>query len=193
EETVDAPFTRAGGSAAQVPMMHLGRTLRYAESPGWQAVELPYRGGKLAMWVLVPTGNGAPGELLAPQVLAGVSAGLRKTEVDVAMPRWDFATSIDLAAALDASGMPGRFPLNSADFSGMIDGGSFGQAVHRATITVAEWGTEAAAVTGIAVATSARMPAPVRIVADHPFAFAIVDVANDLPLFIGQVADPNAR
>ncbi|MQA64006.1 MAG: hypothetical protein GEU86_21645 [Actinophytocola sp.] len=61
-------------------------------------------------------------------------------------------------------------------------------AIHRANITVDEDGTEAAAVTGIAVATSAIEP-EVSIRADHPFAFAITHPSG-VPLFVGQVANP---
>ncbi|MFI5255606.1 MAG: serpin family protein, partial [Candidatus Limnocylindrales bacterium] len=47
-------FTRADGTTVQVPMMHGGGELPYAEGAGWQAVELPYVGGSLAMDVIVP-------------------------------------------------------------------------------------------------------------------------------------------
>jgi serpin B len=67
------------------------------------------------------------------------------------------------------------------------------QAVHRANITVDEWGTEAAAVTGLAFPSSLPPPPDVTIRADHPFAFAIVDTNTGTPLFIGHVADPTDR
>ena len=77
-----------------------------------------------------------------------------------------------------------------ADFSGMLRGVWLDQAVHRANITVDEWGTEAAAVTGISIFGSGRPPPDLTIRADHPFAFAIVDTQTATPLFIGHVADP---
>jgi serpin B len=79
-----------------------------------------------------------------------------------------------------------------ADFSGMLPGVWIDQAVHRANITVDEWGSEAAAVTGLGFAVSAPPPPDVTIRADHPFAFAIVDTNTRTPLFIGHVADPTA-
>lgn len=91
----------------------------------------------------------------------------------------------------------GMLPLafsDTANFSGIsavplkID-----QAVHRADITVGERGTEAAAVTGIAMVPVALLPPPdAEVRADHPFAFVIVDEATGAPVFEGVVADPKA-
>jgi serpin B len=107
------------------------------------------------------------------------------------MPRWDFATDLDLIPPLHELGMEVPFDQR-ADFSAMLPGVWIDQAVHRANVTVDEWGTEAAAVTGLAFAESLPPPPDVTIRADHPFAFAIVDTNNGTPLFIGHVADPTA-
>ncbi len=185
-------FTQADGGTGEVAMMHSQDPIRYAEAAGWQAVELPYVGGRLAMWVLVPTGRGAPLDLLAPPALAQVAAGLHTEAVDLALPRWDFGTTLDLTSVLPKLGLTVPFNPGLADFSGMIPGAYITQVVHRANITVDESGTEAAAATGIAFAVSAPPPPRVTVHADHPFAFAIVDSDTQLPLFVGQVADPGA-
>ena len=65
--------------------------------------------------------------------------------------------------------------------------------MHRANITVDEWGTEAAAVTGLSFPTAARMPPQLRMDVNRPFAFAIVHIATGTPLFVGQVTDPSAH
>jgi len=80
-----------------------------------------------------------------------------------------------------------------ADFSGMTDLDLFiEQAMHRANITVDEWGTEAAAVTGLGFEESGPPEPDIVVHADHPFAFVIRHTATGTPLFIGQVADPTA-
>jgi serine protease inhibitor len=146
--TTTQPFRRADGGTVEAPMMRQENDLRFATGEGWQAVELPYAESDLAMWVLVPAGHTMPAELLAPDVLADVATGLALGRVDLALPRWDFATNLDLEPSLQDLGMD--LPFNpSADFSGMIPGVWIDQAVHRANITVDEWGTEAAAATGI--------------------------------------------
>lgn len=183
----NAAFTRADGTAVRTTMMRQVGTFGYASGAGWQAVELRYAKGDLAMWVLLPRAGGSPAGLLAPAVMAEVAAGLRETPVTVAMPRWDFSTTLSLQEPLRKLGLAG------SDYSGISDGAFLGQATHRATITVDEWGTEAAAVTGLAFAIADMGSPETEIRADHPFAFAIVHRPTLTPLFVGQVADPTAE
>jgi serine protease inhibitor len=190
--TKSESFRRAAGEV-RVPMMHHQASLRHAAGPGWQAVELPYAGGELAMWVLVPTGDTAPADLLAPKTLAAVGSGLTAKQVQVALPQWDFATDADLKPLLTKLGMTVPFDPAKADFSGITgqDNMYIAQAVHRANITVDENGTEAAAVTGLGMGVVSMPPPPEATVrADHPFAFAIVHTKTKAPLFLGQVTDP---
>ena len=189
--TSDKPFTLADGTSVSVPTMHQESTLGYAESAGWRAVGLPYAGGDLAMRVLLPTDGTAPADLLTPATLRAVAAGLTDQRITLDLPKWDFGTDVNLVDALGQLGL--RAPFGSgADFRGIAPGLFISQAVHRANITVDEWGTEAAAVTGIAMATSAQVPPRITVQVDHPFAFVVVDTKTRTPLFEGTVADPRA-
>ncbi|MFF5208263.1 serpin family protein [Streptosporangium sp. NPDC000396] len=183
----NAAFTRADGTTVRTTLMRQTGSFSYAVRPGWQAVELPYAKSDLVMWVLLPRAGGSPARLLAPPVMAQVATALKKTPVKIAMPRWDFATNLSLHKPLKKLG------LADSDYSGIAPGVSLGEAVHRATISVDEWGTEAAAVTGLAFPKSAMIPPGTEVRADHPFAFAIVHRPTLTPLFIGQVADPTAK
>jgi serpin B len=165
--------------------MHSVASYRYAAGRGWQAIELPYAHSDLAMWVLVPHGATTPAELLSPKALAAVGSHLRKHEIDLWLPRWDFGTTIPLLPVLGKIGL-----TDLGNFAGISDAGlSVSDAIHRADITVDERGTEAAAVTGIAFEICGGCGPP-TIRADQPFAFAIVDRPTKTPLFIGHVADP---
>jgi serpin B len=178
-----------------VPTMQAQMGVGYAEGDGWTAVELPYgEDGTFAMRIVVPTGSKTPGELLAPEVLSAVASGLESQLVDLAVPRWDFASDIRLREELIRLGVASAFDPDRADLSGMSPVELYiAQAVHRATITVDEFGTEAAAVTAFAAApTSAPIPTA-TLHADRPFAFAVVHVPTGAPLFLGQVADPAAH
>ncbi|MGH3786360.1 MAG: serpin family protein [Pseudonocardiaceae bacterium] len=187
--TTDATFTRADGTKIAVPMMHQKESLRYAGGHGWQAVELPYAASELAMRVIVPQGEGTPADVLSPDTLTEVEAGLRAEQVDMFLPRWDFATDLDLMPALNTLGLTAL-----EDLSGISEVGlGLDQAVHRANITVDEWGTEAAAATGLAFALSMPPPPQFVVRADRPFAFTIVHRPTGAPLFVGHVADPLAR
>ncbi|MFC4530116.1 serpin family protein [Sphaerisporangium dianthi] len=185
-----AVFTRAGGSTVRTDLMRLDAELMYADGPGWQAVELPYAKSDLVMWVLVPRAGGSPAGLLTPESLGRAAAGLRPRGVGLALPPWDFATGLDLAAPLRRLGLGVVF--DRPDFSGIAEGARIGRAVHRANISVDKWGTEAAAATGLAIPTSALADRLVEVRADRPFAFAIVHRPTSAPLFIGHVADPTA-
>ncbi|WP_248962149.1 serpin family protein [Sphaerisporangium perillae] len=190
DDPEDAAFTRADGSTVRTKLMRQRSALRYAFGAGRQAVELPYAKSELAMWVLVPARGGSPAELLTPQTLRQVAGGLTAGSVGLALPAWDFGTDLDLEPPLRKLGLGAVF--DDADFSGIAEGLFIGQAVHRANISVDEWGTEAAAVTGLAFPVSGMLGRDVEVRADHPFAFAIVHSPTSAPLFIGHVADPTA-
>ncbi|GAT68380.1 serine/cysteine proteinase inhibitor [Planomonospora sphaerica] len=181
-----AAFTRADGRVVRTDLMRVEAELPYASGPGWQAVELAYAGSELAMWVVLPDEGGSVGDRLAPEALAELGGRLETTRVGVALPRWDFSTSLDLKEPL------GRLGLRNTGYSGIADGLFLDRAVHTANITVDEWGTEAAAVTGLAFPAAAPPPAEAVFRADRPFAFAIVHRPTLVPLFLGQVADPTA-
>ncbi|MEU7864367.1 serpin family protein [Nonomuraea sp. NPDC049141] len=186
----NAAFTREDGSTVRTKLMRQTGEFRYVSRAGWQAVELPYAKSDLAMWVLLPARGGSPGELMKPGRLAQVAAGLKPTAVTVSLPGWDFATDLDLEEPLRALGLGVLF--DGADFSGIADDLFLGQAVHRANISVDEWGTEAAAVTGLAFPTSGLAGTVTGFRADHAFAFAIMHRSTSTPLFIGHVSDPTA-
>jgi serine protease inhibitor len=186
------PFTRADGTSLMAPTMHGQDTLRYAAGAGWQAVDVPYAGGQLAMRIVLPAPGQAPGRLRAPATMSAVTAALHTDDVALSLPRWDFASDLDLVPALKTLGLTLPF-TPAADFSAISPGLSINQAVHRANITVDEWGTEAAAVTGLTFATAGKAPPKIQMTVDRPFAFAIVHTPTGVPLFMGQVADPSAH
>jgi serpin B len=190
EPTSDATFTIAAGRQITVPTMHQTGSLGYASSDKWQAVAVPYAGGTLTMYVIVPTASTPLADLLAPTTLTQISGGLRPTPLSLALPRWTSTTKLDLVPTLNALGIHAAF-TTAADFSAIAPGLYIKQAIHRATINVDEWGSEAAAVTGLAFPVSSML-APLTVRADHPFAYAIVNPQTGAVVFEGSVADPTA-
>jgi serpin B len=191
--TSDRLFRRADGSTVTAATMADDLSVGYAAGQGWQAIELPYgEDGAYVMRVFLPTGDLSPRDLLAPAIQA--SATFTTQEIDVQLPKWDFAADLPLVEDLKRLGVVSIFDPNTADLSGISSESLYiQQAIHRAMINVDEYGSEAAAVTAAAmVPAMARGSEPVPFHADHPFAFAIAHKATGTPLFYGIVADPTA-
>ena len=190
--TYESEFRRESGGSVRVPFMHQTSNVDYVRRPDWSAVRLPYRGGELSMWVLLPTAGVDPIELLAPAVLAEAAEKAEPLRVDLALPKWDFKQDLPLNAALQAMGMPRAF-TDLAEFPGVsADPLKIDQVMHRADITVDEAGTEAAAATGILMVPVAAVMPQVSFDADRPFAFVVLHDVTGAPLFEGVVGDPSA-
>ena len=54
ERTEEGTFTTSDDDLVRVPMMHMTEVLPYASGDGWQAVELAYTGGDLALLIYQP-------------------------------------------------------------------------------------------------------------------------------------------
>src|SRR5262249_8635257 len=181
----------------RVPMMHQVGTFGHCDGDGFQALELSYEGGDLAMVVVLPKQVGGLGDLersLTPQRLADWMSRLEPRRVDVALPRFKVSSAFRLKDTLSAMGMPLAF-TSKADFSGMAGAGglSLSDVIHRAYVDVNEKGTEAAAATAVIVGRSAAPGGPVvTFRADHPFLFIVRDQRTGCILFLGRVKDPGA-
>jgi serpin B len=206
EATRPAPFFAAGTTRKDVPTMHQRGFLRFAERDGLKALELPYKGGRLSMLVVLPDRvDGLPAleASLGPRTLEPLVGSLAPQAVDVALPVFEVNPpgSLSLGDALVAMGMALAFDRDRADFTGIAsppdprDRLHIGAVFHKAFVRVDEKGTEAAAATAVTMPrASAAPPAkPAVFRADHPFLFFLRDHATGLVLFMGRVADPSAR
>jgi serpin B len=194
EQTRPEPFHLLGGGRAEVPMLHRQARYGYAAGGGWRAVELPYRGGRMVMDVLLPDEGRFDrfrGGLEAAW-LRELLASLNPRELRLALPKFRFDSDLDLRQPLQALGVHSAF-TPAADFSGItrqrlrVD-----QVVQRAHVEVDERGTTAAAATGASmrlVSMVAPKP-PLELRVDRPFLFAVRDRMTGASLFVGQVTDP---
>jgi serine protease inhibitor len=194
--TDQAPFTRADGSGVSVAMMSTGgaTSMGWAEGPGWQAVNLAYAGGSLAMAVVVPdAGRLAEVEQgLDGAALGSVLSSFAPTAVVLQLPRWTHRNPLRLDEVLATLGMPTAFS-NDADFSGMTTAAQLkiDALLHEAYIAVDEHGTEAAGATAGVMALLSAMRPQIELTVDRPFLFVLHDTATATPLFIGRVSDPS--
>jgi serpin B len=119
--------------------------------------------------------------------LQAIVGGLEPHMVDLSMPRWQAKSELDLGQSLSALGLP----IPGGDLSGIAPGVGLQAAVHAANITVDEEGTEAAAATAVAGATSAApIDQPLTVTIDRPFLFVVQHAATGAPLFYGRITDP---
>jgi serpin B len=193
-------FTTATGSKSTAEMMSQNAQFGYASGNGWQAVQLPYGGGRLAMDVLLPR-SAAPGALAAYRVgltqggLTSLADAFKPVQVDLSLPRFTInTTESSLNATLEQLGLRAMF-TDTTDLSGMFTSGqplTVQSVVQQASIQVTEQGTVAAAGSGAGI-SGAAAPAGPQVVfdADHPFVYLIRDVISGQILFVGQVADPS--
>ncbi len=203
-QTKPATFRPMGGASVQVPTMQSvgsDNEYAYAETDDLQLLELPYKGNKLDMVIILPKSDDPSHveSLLSPQNLTDWERQAFSRKVDMYIPKFTFSEGYDLGQLLQGMGMTLAFDSHPgiADFSG-IDGKKdlyIDVAVHKAFVAVDEKGTEAAAATGFGFApTMAVFVPPPRVIfrADHPFIFLIQDVENGDILFLGKVVDPKS-
>lgn len=192
ELTGEGRFTTGAGPVT-VPFMRDREPVhrRFVRLDGADAVELPYRGGELSMWLVVPhdaAGLAAVEESLDAEALAGLGGAARAGYVDLTMPKWEQALPpTDLFEWLCPRGF-----CAGAPFDGIAPGIFITAALHGAKVIVDEKGTEAAAATAMAFTESAPPQAELTIVADRPFLWAITHHDTGAILFVGRLTDPAA-
>ncbi len=198
ERTEAGAFNVAAERKVKVPLMRQTGEFPYVEGEAFQALELPYAGGRFGMVICLPKrvdGLGALEGSLTAESLAGWLPRLRRRKVRLVLPKFQMASDFELGHTLAAMGMARAFS-DRADFSGMNDGKEelrLSAVIHKAFIEVDEEGTEAAAASGLAgsAITSAPAPEPVPVFrADHPFLFFIRDRRSDTVHFLGRLAHP---
>lgn len=191
-ETRNAGFYPASGATQQVATMHQTSEYGYASGDGWQLIQLPYAGGKLAMDILLPDkGSGTLAALrdsLSAAQLNSMLASMTTQEVTLSIPKFTADYSPEaLPRTLGALGLSSLF--SGADLTGMTADGeqlTVSQIVEKAHIAVGEKGTVAAAAAGGRIATSAVAGAKLSFDADHPFLYLVRDVSTGQLLFAGQ-------
>jgi serine protease inhibitor len=238
-QTKDEDFLLAGGGKARVPLMRRGGmgSARYAafrgdgtffdtparvpfgnvdektvypDERGFTVLELPYKGGEVAMLVILP--RSADGlEALEKQLTSkdlGTWVGkLRQRRVHVFLPKFKVETKYDLGQALQGLGMVRAFKdarqPGGAQFDGMSQSQDPAQklyvskVLHKAFVEVNEKGTEAAAATAVMMLEKSAAPASVPFTptfrADRPFLFLVRDRQSGSVLFLGRVLNPTEK
>jgi len=195
KSTRDEDFYLINGQKTKVKMMYQKNTFNYYENDDLQLLEIPYKGNKISMVIILPkVGKFKTVEnMMDEKKLQEWLKNAMKTKVKAYIPRFKFTQRFNLSKNLYDMGMEDAFNHAAADFSG-IDGERglyISKVIHKAFVEVNEEGTEAAAATAVIIDTKALVLTEELVFkADHPFIFLIRDKETRSILFMGRVMDP---
>ncbi len=200
DATKPGPFTLTGGGQVTAKYLN-GPGFRVAAAGGWQAVSLPYKGGKLTMTALLPPPGAAscalPGQATLATIggaLSGSAGGSDTAQVSLPKVSLDTQGSVgDMTPVLKALGMGPAFG-DLADFRGLSPAACcIGFVQQAATLQVGEKGTVAAAAAAVGIAPAMAIAVPPRtIVFNRPYLMLVTATATGEPLFLAKVANPTA-
>jgi len=192
--TKNEAFALPSGSQVSVPMMSRGEAIpvRVYQNAEYTVLDLWYGSQAYSMTIVVPQDAQTIND-----VARAVSEGqwnswtesLDSTSAFVSLPKFTLEYEIELNDVLKALGMEIAF-TGAADFSNMIPGGGayIEKVRHKTFVDVNEEGTEAAAVTSVEMRYES---APLALMVDRPFMFAIRENYSGTILFMGKVVDPS--
>ncbi|MCL2781220.1 MAG: serpin family protein, partial [Actinomycetia bacterium] len=197
DNSAPADFHTPSGITRPTFMNSTGTTATGVITPDYQAAQLPYTGDRFAATIIMPTTESLSSfvSALTPADLAKITSALDPattgaSQAVLSLPRFTTTSDLTLNQALIDLGMPDAFGP-AADFTAMSPLASHISLVKQMVyLSVTEQGTEAAAVTGIAVAGMGAMAPPLVITVDHPFLFLIRDTQTGAILFAAEITDP---
>jgi serine protease inhibitor len=204
-QTKPQPFTLPGHHVVVRARMARWDSIQYTKDTAMQMVRLPYQGGRVAMYVILPDSSLSPTAVLSRLTQDRWSRWmqmLKAEDVHLELPRFLLTYRKSLNKALTSLGMANAFDCQKATFGLMLPPAylqrhptCIGDVIQKTFIEVDEQGTEAAAVTSVGMLESVTVvtpPPPIEFVVDRPFFVAIRDDKTGLLLFLGQIVDPSA-
>jgi len=195
ENTKDLPFYLENGETINIPTMQRLDTLAYAKNDLFSAIELSYGIGNYNMYVFLPEQDKSVEDIVNKLDMENWETWLEsftETEsVDIKIPRLKYKYEIKLNQVLTDMGMGIAF-TGSADFTGISKNGGLRieYVKHKTFIEVNEEGTEAAAVTIVAIERTSAGPQNIPFHVNRPFLYAITEKDTGAILFIGTVKNP---
>lgn len=195
DDTNNADFEITPGSTVSIPMMSLSESdydFKYYETEEMQMLELPYKGDKLSMIIILPTENDIVSfeNSFTYENFLAWKEQCAETSVQIGLPKFTMETEYNLKESFIDMGMTTPFSMD-ADFSGMNGNQDLfiEKIKHKAYIKVNEEGTEAAAATSVHM--TLKSAPGISFYADHPFLYLIHHTETDTILFMGKVMNPS--
>ncbi len=189
-------FHNADNSIQEVDMMKCQMSFNYVRTENFVMAELPYN-GTTCMDIILPDSSTdisqCISELSSTRFAAATEKMLPKL-LNLHLPKFDLKFDHNLVDVLKQLGITSVFGV-AADLSKMgcaYENAFLSNVFQLSHISVDENGTEAAAVTVVAVANSAYIPPtkvviPIEFNVNRPFAYIIRDTQTSTILFVGKV------
>ena len=197
-EIRDRDFTTVSGKTTQVKMMYSDEDT-YLENDFCTGLLKYYEGKDYAFVGLLPDEDITIYQLvdrLDGDTLHKLISGRISAEVEAGIPVFSGDTKLELADILPDMGMPLAFSPG-ADFLDMAtyDGQNLyiGRVIHQTRIEVNEQGTKAAAATAVIMESGAAETSSnsYTVILNRPFVYMLVDMRQEIPIFIGVMTDPS--
>jgi serine protease inhibitor len=197
ESTEKLPFYPENGESVQTETMQRLDTLPYARNDLFSAIQLSYGKGNYNMYLFLPeperTLEDIVNKLDEDNWESWMGSFQETQSVDIKLPRFKYEYEITLNDVLTEMGMGIAFQGGIADFTGINRHGELNidYVKHKSFIEVNEEGTEAAAVTIVAIErTSAGGQEKVPFFVNRPFLYVITEESTGAILFMGTVKKP---
>jgi serpin B len=199
KNTAEKDFYLENGSTVKTDFMQQENSVLYSSNELFQAVQLPYGQGNYTMNIFLPQAGKSLQDItenLDKENWKNWNKNFVETNVDIELPKFKFEYELTMNQVLTDMGMGIAFTRGVADFTGINRGGNLNidYVKHKSFIEVNEEGTEAAAVTVVAIEfTSVGGTTKVPFYVNRPFLFAITEKSTGAVLFMGTVRNPQVN
>lgn len=197
EGTELLPFYLENGTSIHTQTMQRLDTLPYTSNNLFSAIKLSYGKGDYNMYIFLPGPEkklkDVVEELNEENWNSWKQSFQETQQVDIKLPRFNYKYEIMLNDVLTEMGMGIAFS-EMADFSGISRNNrlAIDYVKHKSFIEVNEKGTEAAAVTIVAITyTSVGESRKTPFYVNRPFLYIITEESTGAVLFMGTVKNPN--
>ena len=198
ERTYHAPFYTSSDLKNIFEVEMMSRTAKHNyftdEEKQCKILELPYSGGEISMFIVLPHEVNGVSELekmLTTDILFRWVNSVENTTVEMSLPKFILSQHFELKEVLYKLGVIDIFEPDLSDLSGLssVERLHVSHVIHKAHVHVTEQGTEAAAASGVLIQKRSIDPHP-EFHANHPFLFFIYHKSSHVILFIGRVSRP---
>ncbi len=179
--------------------------MEYISNDFAEGVILPYssvnQSNNTFAFIALKSKEGKISELhskITDEVISDLLDNSQLEMVNLKLPKFEVTLDKELNTFLQNMGLKTCFDVEKADFS-QIGESENGDTLYidlvrqKAKIIVDEAGTEAAAVTEVMMKYRSALPVmeePLEVFFDEPFLYMIMDMENQIPLFIGIMDNP---